>query len=196
MKSGKSIIITCMVLLIMSVLAVPLFSQEGSVAMIVASSNFKDEEFLIPSDIFQRDGVRVDIFSSRKGISTGMEGLKLYIENTLDDLNLDNYDAVIFIGGIGAREFFNDPRALRIAREAYKKGKIVGAICIAPVILANSGILKDKNATCWLSEGGKLESQGAHFTGRDLEVSGNIVTASGPEAAGAFARQILKLLRR
>ncbi|MEM3519623.1 MAG: DJ-1/PfpI family protein, partial [Candidatus Hadarchaeales archaeon] len=105
-------------------------------------------------------------------------------------------DAIIFVGGSGSSLYFNDPTALAIAKEAFTKKKVVGAICIAPVILANAGVLKGKNATVWDGEFvEKIERGGAKFVNRPVVVDGNVVTANGPQAAREFGRAIAKLLR-
>jgi len=62
----------------------------------------------------------------------------------ISKINIDNYDAVVFVGGGGATEYFNDSIAHKIVKESIAKGKVLAAICIAPNILANAGVLKGK----------------------------------------------------
>ncbi len=171
-----------------------LWSQ--SICMIIAFQGFRDEELLVPKGIFESRGYNVEVFSSRKGQAQGMVGTKIKVDKTLEDIDVDKFQAVIFVGGIGAKEYWDSPQAHKIARETLSKGKILGAICIAPVILANAGVLSSKKATCWSSEGGRLVEKGAEFTGMPVEVDGNIITASGPDFAEDFALKILEALRR
>ncbi|MEM2638356.1 MAG: DJ-1/PfpI family protein, partial [Candidatus Hadarchaeales archaeon] len=92
--------------------------------------------------------------------------------------------------------YFSNKHALSIAKEAFSAGKVVGAICIAPVILANAGILKGRRATVWDGDFVKmLEAGGAKYTGKNVEVDGKIVTANGPHAAREFGKKIAELLR-
>jgi protease I len=70
----------------------------------------------------------------------------------------------------------------------------VSAICLAPVTLANAGLLLGKRATAYPSAEGFLEWKGAIYTGRPVEIAGTIVTASGPEAVEEFARAIAELM--
>jgi len=79
---------------------------------------------------------------------------------------------------------------------AHKLGKVIGAICIAPVTLANAGLLKGRKATVWASEKARIETKGAIYTGADVQVDDNIVTANGPNAAKAFGEALLKLLAK
>lgn len=172
------------------------FNLEGkSILMVIAPKNFRDEELQKPYDIFTKAGARVRIASSSLKEATGMFGKRVKPDILLEDVNVSEYDAIIFVGGSGASQYFNDPLAIRIAREAYEKGKVIGAICIAPSILANAGILEGKRATSFSSEKSNLEAHGATFTGRNIEVDGRIVTASGPHVAKEFGETIAKLLQ-
>ena len=169
------------------------------ILMIVAFENFRDEEFEIPYETFRSAGASVTVASWQTGTARGMLGKTLKINTTIYDVNVDDYDAVVFIGGSGAQEYYTNERALEIAREAYEGGKVLGAICLAPGILAKAGVLKDKKATIWDDGSGRfakiLEENGAHYTGRSLEIEGNVITANGPHAANEFANAIMHALQ-
>ncbi len=166
-----------------------------SVLMIIAPVDFRDEEFLEPKSVFEQLKIKVTVAS--KGVKTakGAMGATADIDKDISAVNVDEYDAVVFIGGPGASVYFEDSTALSIAKEAYEKGKVVAAICIAPSILANAGILEGKKATCFSSESSNLETQGATYTGSDVEVDGKIITASGPAAAAKFGKAVAKALK-
>ena len=173
------------------------FNLEGKkILMIIAPENFRDEEYFQPKEIFLKSGAEVTTASLKTGKIKGMLGGIAEAEITLDDVNVAYYDAIIFSGGSGATVYFDNEKALRIAKEAFEKGKVVGAICIAPAILANAGILKGKNATVWKSDETLkiFEEQGVNYTGKDVEVAGNIITANGPHAAKEFAYEIARHL--
>ncbi len=163
--------------------------------MIIAPKNFRDEELEDPRRELERAGASVTIASEKKGPIQGMLGARANSEITLDAVSVDDYDAIIFVGGIGASTYFDDNRAHSIARDAFGKGKKICAICIAPIILANAGILKGKRATSFEGEYKKaLEAKGATYTGKPVEVDGNVITAFGPAAAREFGRTIAKEL--
>ncbi|MCX7956444.1 MAG: DJ-1/PfpI family protein [Endomicrobia bacterium] len=164
------------------------------IVMIIAKENFRDEEYLHPKEVFEKSNFIVDTFSSSKGTAVGMLGAKVQVDKTLEDLDIDNYDALVFVGGVGAKIYFEDKKVHQIVKDAYKKGKVVAAICIAPVILAKSSILESKNATVYPSEVETLKKLKANYTGKDVEADGKIVTASGPYAAKQFAEKIKQIL--
>lgn len=170
-------------------------SESPKIAMIIAKKDFRDEELLNPKSIFEKSGYKVVIFSDSKGEAAGMLGAKVNIDESLKNLNVAEYKAIIFVGGMGAMNFYNSKIAHSIAKDAVKADKVLGAICVSPVILANAGVLKGRNATVFTSEKTKLIAGGAKYTGRDVETDGNIVTASGPQASADFAYAILDLLK-
>ncbi len=164
------------------------------VLMVVASNNFRDEEYLEPAAALARDKDGVLVASARKGVCAGMLGHKVTPDLLLSDVDVSKYAAVIFVGGSGATEYFNEPAAHRIARDAAAQGKLVCAICIAPSILANAGLLKGKKATCFASEKKNLVAKGAQCVDRGVVRDGEFITADGPASARAFAKAICAAL--
>ncbi len=169
-------------------------SKKMKIAMIIAKDGFRDEEYFQPKDVFVKTNFEVDTYSSSTGTAKGMLGATVKVEKTIDQLKVDEYDAVIFVGGMGSAEYWDNPLAHKIAQETIKQNKLLAAICIAPVTLAKAGVLKGKNATVFPSEAGQLKKYGANYTAKDVEVDGKIVTASGPSAAKQFAETIKNLL--
>jgi len=157
------------------------------ILMIVASNNFRDEELYDPKEIFEQEGAKATIASSSLKESRGVLGAIAKPDILIGDVEAGDYDAVIFVGGGGSSEYWEDAQAHKIARSALEKGKLLGAICIAPVTLAKAGLLKGKKSTVWSSEAGKLREMGAIYTGTGVEVDGNIITANGPQSAKKFA---------
>ena len=170
-------------------------SAKGKKAvMIIASNNFRDEELLKPKEVLEKNGVTVTVASSSLKEAKGMLGAKVKPDILFTNINVAEYDTVIFVGGSGADEYWDDPTAHKIANDADNAKKIVGAICIAPVTLAKAGLLKNKKATTYSSTVKDIKSAGANYTGADVERDGNIITASGPAAAQKFGETIVKAL--
>lgn len=165
-----------------------------NVVMIIAPKDFRDEELSEPKKIFEQAGMTVSVASSTLGRVTGMNGETVTPDLPISKINVMNFDAIVFVGGTGAQAYFKSNTIMELVRTAYDNQKIIGAICIAPTILANAGILNGKKATCYPSEASGLRSCGAFYTGSEIEIAGKIVTANGPSAARDFARIIIALL--
>ena len=168
-------------------------TEVKKILMVIAPNNFKDEEYFIPKEIFQKEGFVVKTASLNK-IAISVEGKKVDADFTIDDIKFD-FDAIVFSGGPGAAVYFNNEKLFEIVRRSYNEGKIIGAICIAPSILANSGILKGKKATSFKSEESNLKQNGAIYIDEGVVVDGNIITANGPKASEEFANKIVEALR-
>ena len=165
------------------------------VLMIIASNKFRDEELFESRKVLNQAGAVTIVASSKVGTITGMLGGEAEASADIKKVKVSDYDAVIFVGGTGAGEYFNDPTAHKIAQEAASAGKVVGAICIAPSTLANAGLLKGKKATCYVSEKANLIAKQAEYSGKGVEVDGKIITADGPGSAKAFGQALVKALQ-
>lgn len=164
------------------------------VLMIIAPKDFRDEELKEPKQVLEARGAEVRVASTSVKEAIGMLGFRVKPDLALEDVKIADYDAVVFVGGSGASRYWTDQAAHEMARNAAAEGKVLGAICIAPVTLANAGVLKGKNSTVWPSEKDKLTKQGAKYTGNPVEVDGRIVTADGPTSARAFGEALVKAL--
>ncbi len=166
------------------------------VVMIIAPENFRDEELLQPKRILTERGAEVKVACVSLGTAKGMLGAEVKPDMLISEVKPEDWDAIILVGGTGASRYWEDSSIHSMLNEAVKQNKIVGAICIAPVTLANAGILSGKKATVYQSEIQKLKDKGAECTGKDVEKDGNIITASGPKAAREFGNSIAEALMK
>lgn len=169
------------------------------IAMLIAFRDFRDVEYFIPRDIFVGAGAEVVPVSTERGIAVGADGGEVEVRISAAEFRVENFDAVVFIGGPGMAKQLDNSEFHRIAKETAENDKVLGAICIAPAILAKAGALQGRKATVWTSPLDKsavkiLEENEAIFQKDSVVVEGKIITGSGPEAAENFAQAIIKLL--
>jgi protease I len=167
----------------------------AKVLMIIAPKRFRDEELFVTKEELEKDGHEIVIASIVKGICPGSRGGFAAATLTLNEVQAEDYDAVVFVGGGGSKMYFANEEALRIAKEMYKRKTVVAAICLAPVILANAGVLKGKNATVAGTEAKTIASQGAKYMGPGVTVDGNIVTGNAPKSSRLFGQKINERLK-
>ena len=167
----------------------------SKVLVVIASNQFRDEEYQKPRQILEGAGVQVTVASSSLKEAVGMLGLKVKPDILLTDAKMSDYDAVVFVGGMGATEYWENPAAHALARDFYRAGKLTSAICLAPMTLANAGLLKGKRATIWSDAATDFQTKGVVYTGRAVEKDGKLITGSGPQAAEEFGRALLKALQ-
>jgi protease I len=167
---------------------------EKKILMIIPLKDFWDVELTKSKEIFEHNGLLVTIATSAMREAEGMFGTKIKPDFVLNKVKDALYDAIIFVGGEGAVQYWEDPHAHRLIKRAIAKGKVLGAISIAPIILANAKVLTGKKATVWPTLGKRLEWSGAIYTGNPVEVDGKIMTANSPDAAEEFARTVLRTI--
>lgn len=159
--------------------------------LIIAQNGYQDVELDGTRRGLLDAGFEVVLGSTAAGLCAGKLGGTEQAVIAMKDVNVADYDRVAFIGGPGAATLKDDPEALRIARETFAAKIPLGAICIAPTILAAAGVLAGKKATVWDSEGEQitfLKQCGAEYSGESVTRDGLIVTGNGPKAAEEFGR--------
>ncbi len=162
--------------------------------MVIAHEIFRDEEYLQPKKILESAGIQVITASTSLEPATGKLGAIVHPDVLLQDSRAGDYDAIVFIGGSGSRNYFRDPAAHALAKDAVDNKKLLAAICSATGILAAADVIKGKKMTGFPAEAEMIEQYGAHYTGKDVEIDGSLVTANGPAAASAFGQAIKKIL--
>jgi protease I len=164
------------------------------ILMVIAPERFQEIEYGIPKKIFLEYGYTVDTASTVE-TAIGHLGNTQKTDILLKDVNHEEYDAIVFVGGGGAHFYFDHEPALTLARRFHESGRLTCAICAGPGILAKAGLLAGKKATSFPSQEENLKAKGADFTGRPVEIDGLIITANGPAAAEDFAKTICGMLK-
>ncbi len=167
----------------------------AKIVMVIAPENFRDEEYFKPKEILESKEHEVVTASTEVNQIKGVGGKTAKSTARITDLSPFDYDAIVFIGGQGMQQFINNSDFKTVAKKFYEAKKLVAAICIAPAILANAGILSGKRATSTRSAVEIIKKAGANYTGNLVEVDGTIITASGPAAAENFAQAIVAYLK-
>ncbi len=164
------------------------------ILMVIAPKDFRDEELLVPRKALKEKGWQVDTASTEAGEATGMLGAREVVTLTLADVAIEDYAAIVVVGGMGSPEYlWHNDTLRRYVALAYQQQKVVGAICLSGAVLGLAGILQGKNATVWETPESRaaIEDNGGTFTDKPLTVDCTIVTANGPEAAEAFGDALI-----
>ena len=122
-------------------------------------------------------------------------------ELTIDQINVDEFDALAIPGGAGNAGFYEDAydeRFLDLIRKFDKKGKHIAAICVGALPIGKAGVLKNRNATTWdLNDGARrkqLAGFGANVQDKQMVIDKNIITSTGPATSIDVAFQLLEML--
>ena len=161
---------------------------------IALANGFEEIEALTVIDVIRRAGIDISSFSitSDKEVM-GAHGITVIADCTLPKADLAKSEFVILPGGMpGAANLRNCAKLCQELTKRANNSQNIAAICAAPFILGELGILKNKRATCYPGFENKLE--GCIYTGAMVEQDDNIITGKGPAAAMDFALKIVETM--
>lgn len=162
--------------------------------LIIYADGFEDVEALATRDVLVRAGISVYdskinddeelVISSHKVALSGFKSLK--------NIDVDEFAAIILPGGSkGVNNLLKSIEVDRLVKEFYEKHKLVCAICAAPMVLGKNGLLHNIPYTCYP---GCNEGIDGIYTGEEVVVSDNIVTARSMLYSIPFGLKIIELL--
>lgn len=162
--------------------------------LVIAEKDFRDEEYLHPKRILEEAGVEVATASTTTNQVSGKLGAQVNPDLLVSQIQPEEFDCLVFVGGGGSEQYFDDLAVHALAKDFLEKGKVLAAICIAPVVLARAGLLSGKRATVYIDGAEELKKSGAVYTGKAVETDGRVITGNGPQAARDFGRELVRVL--
>ncbi|MHB9118867.1 MAG: DJ-1 family glyoxalase III [Burkholderiales bacterium] len=144
-------------------------------------------------DLLRRAGIDVVAAGLDSQAVRASRGVMLVPDCSLDDALRQDYDMLVLPGGMpGMSHLKSDPRILALLKAMADEGKYTAAICAAPAVLAEAGLLEGKRAT---SFSGFLDGRaGVKLDGADVVIDGKVMTSRGPGTAMDFALQLIEVL--
>lgn len=166
-----------------------------STVLIPLAQGCEELEAVTVIDLLRRAGITVVTAGLDNQPVTASRGVRLIPDTTLDEAVKQGFDMIVLPGGLpGADHLNNDPRIHKLLKEMHDQGKYTAAICAAPKVLANAGLLANKSAT---SYPGVLENMSVldmQFIDAPVVKDGQVVTSRGPGTAMDFALELIEIL--
>ncbi|MCD6289634.1 MAG: DJ-1/PfpI family protein [Anaerolineae bacterium] len=162
------------------------------ILVVLPPRDFDINEYLTLKHMCEERGHKVSVASIASGTVESSEGVSVPVDARLHQVKSYQYDAVVFLGGEGARIYFDDPQARKFASDV--KYKTIGATGNAAVLLALAGLLDKKKVTAppeyaeWVVRGG------ASYTGRPLEIDEKLITAQYSTLAESFTNALIEAI--
>lgn len=156
------------------------------------ADGFEEIEAITPIDVLRRAGLNVQTVSvMEEQIVAGAHGIPVVADKMFADIHLEDAEMLLLPGGLPGATNLDAHQGLSDMIMAFaSEGKALAAICAAPLVFGNRGLLQGKKATCY--PGFESYLTGAEYTAALVEIDGNFITAKGPGAAMDFAFAIVE----
>jgi len=156
------------------------------------AEGFEEIEALTPIDVLRRAELNVLTVSvMEEQVVTGAHGVPVVADRMFADIHLEDAEMLLLPGGLPGATNLDAHQGLSDMIVAFAtERKPLAAICAAPLVFGNRGLLQGKKATCY--PGFETYLTGAEYTAALVETDGNFITAKGPGAAMDFAFAIVE----
>ncbi len=168
---------------------------KNSFLIFLPKKDFNEEEFIIVKRRLLKSGKQVFITSDDHFACTGSKGMKVKSDTSFYNINVNNFSALILIGGAGSRAYWKNDALHKIIKKFSDAKKVIAAICSSPITLAKAGILQNKKASCNSEDKMELINSGINYQDRNVVVDENIITANDAHSALQFAESVLHLTK-
>ncbi len=159
--------------------------------LVPLAEGFEEIEAASIIDVLRRAGIEVTTAGLPGNIITGGHNIRIHADIRLIDTDIEKFDGIVLPGGSpGYENLMRSETVLRTVDNFAKSGKLVGAICGAPLVLAKLGLLKERKATIFPG----LEKELGRPRDDAVVVDGNIITSKGPGTAIVFALKLVEQL--
>ena len=164
--------------------------------MILATDGFEQSELEVPLERLRARGAKVDVVSLEEGEITGWEkkdwGTAVPVDHALADVGVGDYDALVLPGGqINPDVLRAEKPAVNFIHAFHDTGRPIAAICHAPWLLIETGLVRGRHATSYHSIRTDMENAGALWEDSRTVRDGNIITARKPDDLEAFVDAIV-----
>jgi 4-methyl-5(b-hydroxyethyl)-thiazole monophosphate biosynthesis len=158
----------------------------------ILAEGFEEIEAVTPIDLLRRAGVEVTVASLAPGIHvTGRSGITLHADTPLAAVEAADFDGVLLPGGAGVKHLRADPRVTAVVKRHAAAGRWVAAICAAPLVLHDAGLLAGRRYTAHPSTAAELP---AALAGEPVVEDGRLITSRGAGTSVEFALRLVARL--
>ena len=168
----------------------------GKRIAILAEEDFEDSELSEPMKVMKEAGAQVVVVGSgSKGTYRGKRRkARVSVDTTADKVDADDFDAIIVPGGYAPDKMRLYRPMVDLVDKAYRRGKVVAAICHGPQLLISADIVRGRRLTSWASVAVDLKNAGAIWADEPMIRDGNLITARKPADLPEFNKAIIEAL--
>ena len=170
---------------------------DGKTIAFLATDGVEQVELTEPLDAVRAAGARADLLSLEmrpiQGMNHHEKGKTFTVDGRVAEADAADYDALVLPGGVANPDALRiNPDAVRFVRAFFEQSKPVGAICHAPWMLVEAGVVDGARLTSWPSLCTDLRNAGADWVDEEVVTDGGLVTSRKPDDLPAFCRTIVE----
>jgi deglycase len=170
---------------------------KGKKIAFLATDMFEQVELTGPWDALKKAGADLELVSLREGEIQGFNHYdkadKFKVDRAVEDVSVSEYDGLVLPGGVGNPDRLRlDENAVQFVHEFFEQGKPVGAICHAPWLLIEAGVVRDRTLTSWPSLQTDIKNAGGNRVDQEVVVEDGLVTSRKPDDIPAFNKKLIE----
>ena len=170
---------------------------KGKRVAIVAADMVELVELVEPRKALEQAGAELDLVSLKPGEIQGFDHFdpadKVKVDRAVEEVSADDYDALLVTGGVGnPDQLRGDENMVAFVRDFFEQGKPVAAICHAPWLLIEAGVVRGRKVTSWPTLQTDLRNAGANWVDQEVVVDAGLVTSRKPDDIPAFNKKMIE----
>jgi protease I len=170
---------------------------KGKKVAFLATDMVEQVELTGPWAALEGAGAELELVSIKDGQIQGFKHYdkadKFKVDKTVEEVSASDYDALVLPGGVGNPDTLRlDENAVAFVRKFFEQGKPVGAICHAPWMLIEAGVVRDRTLTSWPSLATDIKNAGGNRVDHEVVVEDGLVTSRKPADIPAFNAKLIE----
>jgi protease I len=170
---------------------------QGKRVAIVAADMVERVELIEPRQALENAGAETELVSLKPGKIRSFDHFdpadEIPVDKAVEEADASDYDALLIPGGVGnPDQLRGDENMVAFVRSFFDQGKPVAAICHAPWVLVEAGVVRDRKVTSWPTLQTDLRNAGAHWVDEQVVVDQGLVTSRKPDDIPAFNEKMIE----
>ena len=170
---------------------------QGKKVAILAADMVERVELVEPRKALEDAGAETDLVSLKPGTIKAFDHFDpaddQTVDKTIEEVDASDYDALLIPGGVGnPDQLRGDENVVRFVQEFFAAGKPVAAICHAPWVLVEAGVVRDRKLTSWPTLQTDIRNAGGNWVDEQVVVDQGLVTSRKPDDIPAFNDKMIE----
>jgi protease I len=177
--------------------AMPEQKLKGKKVAIIAADMVERVELVEPRKALEQAGATTELLSIKPGKIDAFDHFdkaeQVKVDRLVEEADASDYDALMIPGGVGnPDQLRGDENVVSFVRDFFEAGKPVAAICHAPWVLVEAGVVRDRKLTSWPTLQTDIRNAGGNWVDKEVVVDSGLVTSRKPDDIPAFNKKMIE----